>query len=550
MDAAQRQLTLNLADQARQTQQWAEAVRLYSQLVQQLPDDAVLHHNFALSLLGAQQAEQAVLQADKALALQPALWQSVVVKVRALTALGQTLAAASALDAARLQYPQRAEFALELATITLHQQCDARLARQLVQPHLANPATATDACLTDIIASLYDRDDTAQDVNHRAMQFARTHLDRSQGRAQGHSSPAVPAHQGRKRLGLLSPHFNCSPVFFFCSGALTLLAQSFDLVFFSRSPVVDWATAELRPLAREWFDVAHLNAERLDAFVRAQSLDVLLDLGGWMDPIALQAISTKPAARMYKWVGGQSITTGLRAFDGFITDAAQTPAGFEAWFSEPLVRLPQGYVSYTPPAYMPAPVPANVHSHVLGVIANPVKVSQAFLAQLGDSLHSKPGGTPASLPTVLRFIDKRYCHSALQARILQALAPAQARLGDQLRVEFVAPASHLEYLIRVGQLSAVADTFPYTGGLTAMEALTLGVPGSAPAGLLFCERHSHAHQSYLQSRAHPHRRAAHAQPGQARASLVPADCPRADHAALATSLAQLFSTGRVERAVA
>ena len=48
----------------------------------------------------------------------------------------------------------------------------------------------------------------------------------------------------------------------------------------------------------------------------------------------------------------------MRAFDGFITDRHQTPAGFERWFTEPLVRLPLGYVTYTPPPYMPAPVPA------------------------------------------------------------------------------------------------------------------------------------------------------------------------------------------------
>lgn len=551
MDAAQRQLTLNQADQMRQAQQWAEAVRLYSQLLQEpgLQDNAVFHHNFALSLLGDMQADQAIVHADKALALHPALWQSVVVKVRALTQMGRTQAATSLLQTARSQYPQRAEFALELATVILHQQCDARLARQLVQPHLANPATATDASLTDIIASLYDRDDTAQSVNSRAMQFAHTHLDRNQGGKVDHTTPPAQLNSGRKRLGLISPHFNCSPVFFFCSGALTQLAQEFDLVFFSRSHVADWATAELRLLAREWFEVAHLSAEPLDHFVRAQSLDVLLDLGGWMDPIALKAISTKPAARMYKWVGGQSITTGLSAFDGFITDVAQTPPGFEQLFSEPLVRLPSGYVSYTAPAYMPAPVPASTHIYLLGIIANPVKVSQAFLRQLSASLQSK-NSTAVTLPTTLRFIDKRYGNTELRARILQSLADAQTSLGDQLRIEFVTPTNHLEYLTHVGQLSSVADTFPYTGGLTAMEALSLGVPCSSEAGILFCERHSHAHQNFLQSRHHPRNRRAPPQPGKPRQSLVPPDCPRSDHAALAASLSQLFNTGSVEVAVA
>ena len=327
----------------------------------------------------------------------------------------------------------------------------------------------------------------------------------------------------RLRIGLLSPHFNCSPVYFFCSGALRLLAQEFDLYFFSRSQRTDWATEQLRALASGWFDVASLSAEPLDAFLRQHALDVLLDLGGWMDPIGLRAISTKPAARMYKWVGGQSVTTGLRAFDGWLSDAEQTPAGFEPWFTEPLLRLPHGYVTYTPPPYMPAPVPRSAHEHVLGVIANPVKVSEAFLAALSTSLQTRKA---SALPLQLRFIDKRYLHSSLQERILSALDGAQQKLGAQLSVQFIAPPDHQSYLSAVGQLSEMLDTFPYTGGLTTMEALTLGVACSGRAGLLFCERHTHAHLHYAQLPARP----------------------RSNHAALARSLSQLFTHGSVEEA--
>lgn len=537
---------LSLADQKRNAQQWSEAVRLYRQLESQLTGNAAFHHNLALCLLGANQPGDALAQADLALARQAGLWQSAVVKVRALSALGRPQEAAALLEALRTRYPERAEFALELATITLHEECDARRARQLVQPYLASPAAATDAHLTDLMASLYDRDESAQSVNERAIQFARTHLDRSND-GQAFAASPVPAPRTRKRLGLLSPHFNCSPVFFFCSGALELLDSEYDLYFFNRSHRADWATQQLRALATEWFDVADLSAEPLDAFVRQQALDVLVDLGGWMDPIALKAISTKPAARMYKWVGGQSITTGLRAFDGFISDTEQTPAGYEPWFTEPLVRLPHGYVTYTLPPYMPAPVPASTHSHVLGVIANPVKVSVPFLAELNDTLLTR---ADSGMPLELRFIDKRYQHPQLKERVLRALQPAQAQLGSQLRMDFIVPGSHLAYLTAVGQLSEMVDTFPYTGGLTTMEALTLGVTCSGKTGTLFCERHTQAHRYYLRGPEALRKRAARFKPGEARHSLVPADSPRADHAALAASLSQLFTHGSVEKAAA
>jgi protein O-GlcNAc transferase len=539
---------LKLADQKRNAQQWSEAVRLYRQLEPRLAGHAAFHHNLALCLLGDNQPGDALAQADLALARDAGMWQSAVVKVRALCALGQSQEAALLLDALRERHPERAEFSLELATIALHQECDARRARQLVNPFLSHSAAATDAALTDLMASLYDRDEAGQVINDRARQFARAHLDRGvASRLFGTAPLAARARRARKRLGLLSPHFNCSPVFFFCSGALSLLASEFDLYFFNRSHRVDWATRQLRSLATQWFDVADMSAEPLDAFVRQHALDVLVDLGGWMDPIALKAISTKPAARMYKWVGGQSITTGLRAFDGFITDDEQTPAGYEAWFTEPLVRLPQGYVSYAPPPYMPAPVPASAHSHVLGIIANPVKVSQPFLGALPATLRKRAGH---GLPLELRFIDKRYQHPQLKARILDALQGVQAELRDQLRVEFIVPGSHQAYLSAVGQLTEMVDTFPYTGGLTTMEALSLGVHCSGTAGTLFCERHTHAHWHYLQAAGAPTRRKPKIKPGAARTSLVPPDCPRADHAALAESLVQLFTHGSVQRLAA
>ena len=546
MDLPTQQYTLNMADQMRQLQKWPEAIRLYGQLDHLRLDDGVFQHNYALCLLGAHQSEDALIHAEKALALLPALWQAAVVKVRALTSLGRAQAAAQELEALRLRYPERPEFALELSNIVLHQECDAHRARQLVRPYLSTPATSTDAKLTDLMASLYDRDESAQDLNARILEFSAAHLDRNR------DAPSAPVPKrsnrcGRMRIGLLSPHFNCSPVFFFCSGALSLLFQEFDLYFFNRGKVSDWATTELRLFATDWFDVAELNALQLDAFIRKQALDVLVDLGGWMDPIGLQAISTKPAQRMFKWVGGQSVTTGLRAFDGFITDLAQTPIGFEGWYAEPLVRLPNGYVSYSPPPYMPLPVAANTQHHVLGVIANPVKVSRPFLTLLCNSLqHRSKDDTPLEL----RFIDKRYDHNKLQTRILTALQSAQRHLGEKLHIKFVVPDSHLSYLNAVGQLSAVADTFPYTGGLTTMEALTLGVPCSSQVGTLFCERHTHAHRSYLRKGGTTHAEPPRPLPGEARHSLVPSNSPRLNHQALAASLAQLFATGNVEEATA
>ena len=272
------QTVLSNADQKRNAQQWAEAIRLYRQLHAQLEGNAGFHHNLALCLLGAQEPAEALAQAEQALLYQPDLWQSSVVKVRALSALGRAQEAAALLELLRERFPERAEFSLELATITLHEECNARRARALVQPFLSNATHGADAQLAHLMASLYDHEESAETVNERAMQFARTHLDCNlPGKLFGSTPAASRVRRARKRIGLLSPLFNCSPVYFFCIGALRLLAQEFDLYFFNRSHRNDWATQQLRALAAKWFDVADLSAEPLEAFLRPHALDVLVD---------------------------------------------------------------------------------------------------------------------------------------------------------------------------------------------------------------------------------------------------------------------------------
>jgi hypothetical protein len=54
----------------------------------------------------------------------------------------------------------------------------------------------------------------------------------------------------------------------------------------------------------------------------------------------------------------------------------------------------------------------------------------------------------------------------------------------------------ISYLTAVSGLSVVLDTWPYSGGLTIIEALAVGVPCFTRMGELFCERHSLSHFHY------------------------------------------------------
>ncbi len=487
--------TLEAADRARLAGEWQLALTGYQQVLHHLPEQPAIHHNIALCFLALGEVTAAVESSRYAYARVVDQWQIGLIHAKALIAARQQGEAVAVLQQIHQRWPEVAEIRLELAAQTLHQLGDAAAARELIAPLQRSDTHSRDVELTALITQLYDPDKYPNhSLNQKFKDFSAHYLQLTPEGSQGAAVLTTPTTR-RLRIGLLSPQFFVSPVYFFTIGILQQLAGVADLYFFVRGEKQDWATQAFQSIATEWVNVVSLEPSQLADHLRRYRLDLLLDLGGWMDPYALQALSLRPVAKQYKWVGGQSITTGLLAtFDGFITDDWQTPKGSDELYSEPLLRLKTGYVTYTPPPYLPTPIVSPTESTTrprqLGIIANPAKLSRHFLSDLLQRCQTWVTETSDLRPFQLHFIDKRYQQEQLQRRIKGVLAQA----GVELR--FTAPRSHLEYLQTVAQLDAMIDTYPYSGGLTTMEALILGVPCYTVGGLLFCERHTVAHLYY------------------------------------------------------
>ncbi len=476
---------LRSADTLRQQQRWTDALAAYRPVLHTHPQLAVVAHNMAICHMGLRQYSDALPLAQRAHQLNPSLWQSGLLVARAQHHLGQGIAALDTLEQLRQHHPDQAAVALEVARRRLHTLCQPLASAQAVAHLVDHPQHGHQARQMVLLAQLYDRPAhlSSAALNQALVQHAQQHLQPAQAGA-----PAHPAAGARRRIGIIGNQLHSSPVYYLAIGALRHMATQADIVVFNRSAKTDWATREFESLAKEWHPVTQHNATALAHTLRQHPVHSLIDLGGWMDPTALQALATQPAARQYKWVGGQSATTGLTCFAGFITDEHHTPAGSETLYTEPLLRIPGGYVSYTPPPYMPAPQQAPSNSVHVGIIANPAKLSTDYLAYVRQ--HWPAWQQRSNAPLRLLLIDKRYAIAPLQQHIRQ-------QLGD-IPTECVTPASHADYLRAIGRLHAVLDTWPYSGGLTTLEAHTLGVPVyTRSTGQLFSERHSHAHHQYL-----------------------------------------------------
>lgn len=463
-DSGNFNVLLKRAQAARNASNWPLAITLYAHCIKASPQMPELHHNLALCLFGAGRNKEATLAAVNALKLKPQLWQSKVILARAAKSFGQVEQADQLFSEVLAADPGNAAALSGRADLAMNEFGDPLEAIRLVQPLWRHPEHRNDAELTTLMASLYDRDIDAATLTRQVIDFSRRALRLPEARFGPRTLRPASA---RPRVALLSPLFCVSPVYFLTIAGFRHVAKGSDVVIFNRGDKRDWATDAFAELASEWKDVQNLSALQLAQAIYDADIDVLYDLGGWMDPVGLQALSAKPARQQFKWVGGQSITTGLHSFDGWIGDEAQSPVRFQHLYTEPLWNVEGGYAHYTPPPYMPKP--AARKSDVPVIFANPAKLSRAFLATL------------AAMPGKKCFIHRQYRHARVRQRIESVI--------DAGQVDYVYPASHQEALEALNQHKRMIDTFPYSGGLTAREARALGLQVQTRVGELFCERH-------------------------------------------------------------
>ena len=465
---------LALAQAARDEGHWSRAVELYGKLTEAAPQSAEYQHNLGLSYLGLGNPRQALLACTKAFALNPRFWQSAIVIAKSHKELDQIGEAQKGFKAVLAIDPKNASAKLGLADLALNYFGEPLEAIEWVKT-LTDAEYRMDVKLTSMMAKLYDRQDwdlesSAITLTNEIKEFSKEFLRLPELLLPPlvERRNATPGTRQRPRVGMLSPLFCASPVYFLTIAKWQQMAQHCDLVLLNRGHKVDWATAEFRALSSDWMDVQHMSAADLARSIHGANLDVLYDLGGWMDPVGLQALSVKPARQQYKWVGGQSVTTGLESFDGWVGDIHHTPMSMQHFYSEPILHIKGGYATYTPPPYLPKPNPKKLKTPC--IFSNPAKVSRPFLERL------------AGLPGKKVFIHRQFRYPQVQERIAAALDG---------KVEFVIPATHEEALQEVNRHAAMIDTFPYSSGLTAREALSMGTQIQVlHVGNLFCERHT------------------------------------------------------------
>ncbi len=284
----------------------------------------------------------------------------------------------------------------------------------------------------------------------------------------------------RLKVGYISADFRAHSVAFFFEPLLanhdSRVVESFCYSAVSRSDAV---TERLQGLADGWRRLPGLTDAQVAEMIRADGIDILVDLAGHTGHNALKVFARKPAPIQVTYLGYPD-TTGLSTIDYRMTDALSDLPGREAFFTESLARLPGCFLCYKPLPDAPevAPLPAlETGSVTFGSFNTLPKINQNVIALWAMVLRGVPDSR--------LFIKSPPLTDKAATQHYYDLFEAEGIGRD--RVELIGrTATQAEHLDLYKRLDIALDTFPYNGTTTTCEAMWMGVPVVTLAGV----RHS------------------------------------------------------------
>lgn len=281
-------------------------------------------------------------------------------------------------------------------------------------------------------------------------------------------------HGNKIRLGYVSADFRSHSVGFFIEPVLQNHRQDdFDVFCYDQAPVPDDATNRIMKIGWTWRAVYGLSDSQMADQIRADAIDILVDLSGHSDGNRLGVFALKPAPIQVTWLGYPN-TTGLKQIDYRLTDELADPSGMtDHLYVERLVRLARTFLCYAPPVSAPEVAPLPEGAVVFCCFNNNPKISGTVLGLWARILRAIPGSK-------LFLKSGPLGDSGVLIRMIKRFADLKIDASRLLLSGFTA--NREEHLQLYGRCHIALDTYPYHGTTTTCEALWMGLPVVTLAG--------------------------------------------------------------------
>jgi protein O-GlcNAc transferase len=284
-------------------------------------------------------------------------------------------------------------------------------------------------------------------------------------RTLAHPLPSRPL-----RIGYISADFFTHSVSYFIEAPLKYADPTRTFVVcYANVARRDKKTQLLESYAHAWRAIHDKSAKEVCELIRADGIDILIELTGHTAGNRLDVMALKPAPIQVTWIGYPN-TTGLPTVDYRFCDAIVDPVDTQQKYSETLVRLSGPFLCYTPPAEAPAvsDSPALHRGYVtFGSFNNLAKINEDVLNAWCMILNQVPNSR-------MLIKCKPFASATVAGKMLQRFAD---RGIDASRVDLVPllPTTS-EHLATYAGVDISVDTFPYAGTTTTCESLYMGTP--------------------------------------------------------------------------
>ncbi|HEY3917377.1 MAG TPA: tetratricopeptide repeat protein [Stellaceae bacterium] len=325
----------------------------------------------------------------------------------------------------------------------------------------------------DLMHLLYEDEPMAEEVYRRHREWGEKITAELAATAATEAAPFSNTRDPERRLrvAFISGDFRDHPVAQYFRPLLEQHdRQALDIYCYTETERTTDYTASLQQIGGTW-RIASLKASdaAFRAQLRADTIDIAIDLSGQTAGTRLGALAIRATPVKASWLGYPA-TTGLPTIDWRITDAFADPPGYERYYTERLMRLPDGFLCYQARAEAPpvAPVPALARGAItFGSFNNALKVAPATIRCWSTILAAVPRARlvlkAASLadPAVRSSFAEQFSAGGVD--------PSRV----ELRAQLADSRSHLE---TYGEIDIALDPLGYNGTTTSCEALWMGVP--------------------------------------------------------------------------
>jgi len=301
----------------------------------------------------------------------------------------------------------------------------------------------------------------------------------------GHIAPARIAgpkqQRERVRLGYISSDLQQHAVAYLIAEVLERHDRArFEIFAYSYGPEDGGAMRpRLRAACEHFIDIAHMSEDEAVQRIRADALDILVDLKGYTAGERLGILAHRPCALQLTWLGYPG-TTGASFIDYAIVDPVLVPREAEVHYSERILRMPHCYQPNDKRRPIAVPLrradyglPEN--GRVFCCFNQTYKITPEVFAVWMRLLAQVPA-------SVLWLFESQ----PLAAGHLQTAAAAHGI--EPSRIVFAPKLPNADHLARYQVADLALDTFPYTSHTTLSDALWCGCPGVVLCGDTFAAR--------------------------------------------------------------